>query len=222
MLHESTQFTTLSETTVDGEATTASEKPTLTKESRALITKALRAENALRIEDAVARVTGNHVLGKMIRQGVFYESKGELGDGRIHKTKREWSEEIGASRRQVDTANRLGEEWGLFGYEPGYRPRDSRPTGLYDFDLFAIMQVAFPAVAEKLEPELEYLEADFESCPRDDEFRDDPDAHLLADESYDDDGDHVPMGHLTRPERTPYRRVPTELRRRERRESYLQ
>jgi hypothetical protein len=174
------------------------------REARVLLTKALRAQNALAIENAVARATRNHVLAMMVRQLVFYEGKGELEDARIHKCKREWEDEIGASRKQVDTANRVGTERGLWTYEPGYRPRDRRPTGFYRLDLFAVMRLAFPAELERLEPELRHLEPD----PLPDDLGDE-----WACECGDDfcdgtlcDGpgeDHDPDGHQPCPEGTP-------------------
>lgn len=160
--------------------------PELTKESRAVVTKELRALNALNIQHGIANASmttetvkvwskklgdtverprrlGAHA-GNMVRQLVYWDGKGEADDFSIHKTKREWEEEAGLSRSNLDTATRRLVSEGLLTARPGYRKGDRRPTTYYTLNLWAVMRLLDPVRAVEIEPELRYLEPETDAC----------------------------------------------------------
>lgn len=120
----------------------------LSPEGRALAADMLKdVTNALAIEDAISRAPrskpdagdrtwkiGAHV-GKMCRQLVFWEGKGEDPDYRVHKTAREWEAEAGLTRKQLRTATRIAVEEGLLEVELDYRS-DGRMTNYYRLNMW--------------------------------------------------------------------------------------
>lgn len=159
--------------------------PQLTAEDRKVLATELRALNALKIEKGIAahamtretvkvyskraggmierpRRLGAHA-GQMVRQLVHWEGKGEAEDFSIHKTKREWEEEIGLSRSNLETATRRLVAEGLLTTRPDYRKGDRRPTTYYTLNLWAVMRLLDPVRAVEIEPELHGLEPETEA-----------------------------------------------------------
>jgi hypothetical protein len=128
----------------------------------------LKALGALAIEDAVARAPRSqqdaagrtlkigHGVGKMVRQLLFWEGKGEEHNNRIHKTKREWFEsEAGLTESQVKTARVVAAKEGLLAFEEGFRRGDGRPTTFYRLNMLNVARVVAASEAENVERRLQ-------------------------------------------------------------------
>ena len=136
-----------------------------------MITAKLKDANALRIQDAIAGAPRRrkdkrgrswrigHVAGKIVRQLVFREGTGELEEFWIHKTVREWCDEIGCTPRELQTVVRVLAEEGLLETKQGYRPSDRRQTTYYRLNLWAVLELVDPAGAAEIGPTPGYPES---------------------------------------------------------------
>ncbi len=135
--------------------------PNLTKESRALLT---REAKKLDVQRAVTRLTRNAYAGIMARQLLYFDDKKKLCDDNwIFKGPGDWDREEGITRSQVRTANRELVEHGLAEIDTERRnPTNNNRTTFYRLNVYRVMQLADPVTLERLEPELRYLDPDFE------------------------------------------------------------
>lgn len=143
----------------------------LSKEERGLLANTLDDMlDAIALEDAIANAPRSkpenesrvlrmgHPAGKMVRQLVFWEGKGQAEDYAIHKVGREWrTSDARLTERQLRTATRVLKEHGLLETWGGYRPSDRRQTVFYRLNLWETLRVAFASeittLAERLEHE---------------------------------------------------------------------
>lgn len=135
--------------------------PELTEESRALLTKEAKK---LDVQRAVTRLTRNPVAGIMARQLLYFDDKKKLcPDNWIFKGPGDWDREEALSRSQVRTGNRDMIQHGLAEIDTERRnPTNNNKTTFYRLNVYRVMQLADPATLERLEPELRYLDPDFE------------------------------------------------------------
>lgn len=140
-----------------------------TQEEREIATEVLtKNADAIAIEDAISRAPrsrpdaadriwriGAHV-GKMCRQLVFWEGKGQDDDNRVHKTAREWFEsEAGLTRVQLRTATRIAVEENLLEVEQGKRPSDQQTTVYYRLNMWTVARLVVASEVENTERLLE-------------------------------------------------------------------
>ena len=154
----------------------ASQTRAFSKEERGLLANTLDDMlDAIALEDAIANAprkieakTENeprvlrmgHAAGKMIRQLVFWEGKGQADDYAIHKVRREWrTSDARLTERQLRTATRVLKEHGLLETWGGYRPSDHRQTVYYRLNLWETLRVAFASEITTLEERLAKFKA---------------------------------------------------------------
>ncbi len=161
--------------------------PELTKESRALLTKEAKK---LDVQRAVTRLTRNPAAGIMARQLLYFDDKKKLCDDNwIFKGPGDWDREEGITRSQVRTANSKLVEHGLAEIDTERRnPTNNNKTTFYRLNVYRVMQLADPATLERLEPELRYLDPDFE--PEAVETATDVDADDFEDIPHVEDEEH--------------------------------
>jgi hypothetical protein len=190
----------------------------LTAEEAARIVETLRDGVGLpRVEDAIARAyrrkpdaAGRHFrigahVGKLVRQLLFWQGKGQDPDGRIFKSLPDWEHSDAAfTRSKLATAARVAREEMLASVEPGLRPSDRRQTNFYGLHVW---EVAWTVVTSELDSIGRRLERESRKRERDklnrerrklEGFRD----HLtdLAEHHYanpEPEIEHAQLEHLT-------------------------
>jgi len=136
-----------------------SKRPTPGRRDRA--TGILKGINAIAVEDAIARAprgrkdnagkqwTMGANVGKMVRQLLFWDGKGEADDDRIHRTATDWfTSEAGLTERQLRTAKRIAAEEGLVEITVGRRPSDGQKVNFYRLDVWRVAQVVVQSELE--------------------------------------------------------------------------
>lgn len=157
---------------MDGQMVARPERDTgaNTREERRLLANTLdETLDAIALEDAIANAPRSgrdaagrvlkmgHPAGKMVRQLVFWEGKGQAEDYAIHKVVREWrTSDARLTERQLRTATRVLKEHGLLETWGGYRPSDRRQTVFYRLNLWETLRAAFASEITTLEERLEH------------------------------------------------------------------
>jgi hypothetical protein len=134
--------------------------PELPEKERLELVRRLKEAGALTVETAIARSERSTLdkagrqwglrrnIGIMIRQLIFWDEKGEVGGGWIHKTAREWEREAGLTRAMLRTARKRAVEEGLIERKPGHRPGDRQNTVFYRL---RVLEVSRRVVVSELE-----------------------------------------------------------------------